>query len=53
MRLTKGLEQVAAYLASVIDFNSDPSAHVKATRDFLERLSKHNLKLSPSQLGST
>ena len=53
--VTKGLEQVAAYLDDVIVFDSDPSIHVKTIRALFERLRKHNLKLSPSKarLGAT
>ena len=53
--VTKGLEQVAAYLDGVIEFDSDPSTHVKTIRALFERLRKHNLKLSPSKarLGGT
>ena len=53
--VTKGLEQVAAYLDDVIVFDSDPWTHVKTIRALLERLRKHNLKLSPSKarLGAT
>ena len=53
--VTKGLEQVAAYLDDVIVFDSDPSAHVKTIRALFERLRKHNLILSPSKarLGAT
>ena len=47
--LIKGLEQVAAYLDDVIVLYSDPTAHVTTTRALLERLRKHNLKLSPSK----
>ena len=53
--VTKGLEQIAAYLDDVIVFNSDPSAHVKTIRALFEQLRKHNLKLSPpkARLGAT
>ena len=47
--VTKGLEQVAAYLDDVIVFDSDPSTHVETIRALFERLRKHNLKLSPSK----
>ena len=48
-------KQVAAYLADVIVFDSDPIAHVQTIRSLFERLRKHNLKLSPSKgrLGAT
>ena len=47
-------EQVAAYLDNVIVFDPDPSANVKTSRAFFERLRKNNLELSPSkaQLGA-
>ena len=53
--VTKGLEQVAAYLDDVIVFDSDPSTHVKIICPLFKRLRKHNLKLSPSKakLGPT
>ena len=53
--VTKGLEQVAAYLDDVIVFDSDPSTHVKAIGALFERLRKNNLKLSPmkARLGVT
>ena len=53
--VTKGLEQVAAYLNDVIVFDSDPPTPVKTIRALFERLRKHNLKLSPSKarLGAT
>ena len=54
--VTKGLEQVAAYLGDVVVFDSDPLTHIKTIRAlFFERLRKHNLKLSPSKarLGAT
>ena len=47
--VTKGLEQVAAYLNDVIVFDSDPSTQVKNIRALFERLRKQNLKLSPSK----
>ena len=47
--VTKGLEQVAAYLDDVIAFDSDPPTHVGTIRAFFVRLCKHNLKLSPSK----
>ena len=51
----KDLALVAAYLDNVIVFESDPTAHVKTMRGLFERLRKHNLKLSPSEvpLGAT
>ena len=53
--VTKGLEQVAAYLVDVILFDLDPSAHAKTIRALFERLRNHNLKPSPSKarLGAT
>ena len=46
--VTKGLEQVAAYLDDVMVF-SDLPTHVNTIRAFFERLHKHNLKLSPAK----
>ena len=53
--VSKGLEQVVAYLDDVIVLDSDPSTHLKTVRALFERLRNHNLKLSPSKarLGST
>ena len=53
--VTKGLEQVVAYLDDVIVFDSDPQAHDKTIRALFERLRQHNLKLSLSKarLGAT
>ena len=53
--VTKGLEQVSAYLDNVIVFDSDPSTHVKTIRALFKGLRKHNLELSPSKvrLGAT
>lgn len=50
--VTKGLEQVAAYLDNVIVFDSDPSTYIKIIHAFM---CKHDLKLSPSKghLGAT
>ena len=54
-KVTKRLEEVAAYLDDVIVSDSDPTAHVKTVRALFKRLRKHNLKLSPSKarLGDT
>ena len=46
----KGLEQVAAHLDNVIGFESERTAHVETLRACLERLRKHNLKLSLSKV---
>ena len=53
--VTKGLEQVVAYLGGVMVFDSDPNAHIKTVRALFERLRTHTLKLSPSKarLGTT
>ena len=47
-KVTKGLEQVTAYLDDVMVF-SDLPTHVNTIRAFFERLHKHNLKLSPAK----
>ena len=49
--VTKGLQQVAAYLDGVILFDSDPPPHVKTIRALFERVYKHNL--SKARLGAT
>ena len=53
--VSKGLEQVVAYLDDVIVLDSDPSTHLKTVRALFERLCKHNLKVSPSKarIGAT
>ena len=47
--VTKGLEQVAAFLGDAIAFGSDLTTRVKTIRVLFERLHKHNLKLSASK----
>ena len=54
-RVTDGLEHVLMYLDDAIVFDASPLEHVRALREFLSRLRKHDLKLSPSKprLGAT
>ena len=41
---------MAAYLDDVIEFDSDPFAHVLTITGLFKHLRKHNLKLSPSKV---
>ena len=51
----KDLDRVAAYLDDVIVYDPYPAVDVINIRSLVERLYKHNLKLSPSKakLGAT
>ena len=54
-RVTDGLEHVIMYLDDAIAFDASPKTHISTLREFLARLRKHDLKLSPSKarLGAT